>query len=140
VAVTAEWRTLAPGETDHELLWGAVGLATTAVAVLAWATGAVVLPACVFKVVTGLPCVTCGSTRALAALAAGEVLAAVRWNPLAAAAAFGAVVYVPYGAMTGLAGSRRVRLRLAARDWRFLRAVALVTLAATWAFLVADRR
>jgi hypothetical protein len=138
--VTAEWRTIAPGETDHELLWGAVGLATAVVALLAWATGSIVLPVCVFKAVTGVPCITCGSTRAIAALAAGEVLAAVRWNPLAAAAALAAVVYVPYAALTGLAGSRRVRLRLASHDWRLLRGAVVVTLAAAWVFLVADGR
>jgi hypothetical protein len=138
--VTAEWRTIAPGETDHELLWGAVGLATAAVALLAWATGAVVLPPCVFKAVTGVPCMTCGSTRAIAALAAGEVLAAVRWNPLTVAAVLAAVVYVPYAALTGVAGARRVRLRLASHDWRLLRGAALVTLAATWVFLVVDGR
>lgn len=38
---------------------------------------------CVFKATTGLPCFTCGTTRALAALARGEFMVALRVQPLA---------------------------------------------------------
>ena len=40
------------------------------------------LPRCPFHVVTGLYCPGCGSTRALHALAYGELAAAFRFNPL----------------------------------------------------------
>ena len=40
------------------------------------------LPRCAFKTITGFPCFTCGSTRALAALSRFEVLQAVKFNPL----------------------------------------------------------
>lgn len=41
---------------------------------------------CVFRAVTGVPCPTCGSTRAALALASGEVDLAFRYNPLISAA------------------------------------------------------
>jgi hypothetical protein len=40
-------------------------------------------PQCVFKSVTGLPCFTCGTTRALAALGGLDLSEALRLNPLA---------------------------------------------------------
>jgi hypothetical protein len=138
--VTVAWRPLARGETDHELLWGLVGLATAAVALAAWASGAPGLPPCVFKGLTGVPCITCGSTRALAALVAGDLGAALRWNPLAVLGAAALSVYVPYGAATGLLGSRRVRLALHARDRRLLRLGVLFVVAIAWAFLITDGR
>jgi hypothetical protein len=39
-------------------------------------------PPCPFHALTGLPCVGCGTTRALVALARGDVLLAIGWNPL----------------------------------------------------------
>ncbi len=47
-------------------------------------------PVCSFRARTGLPCVGCGGTRALALMARGRLIAAWRVNPL--------------GAFTGLAG------------------------------------
>ena len=51
---------------------------------------------CVFHRLTGLPCLTCGSTRALAALAAGDVAGAFRQQPLAVAAALALGPALPF--------------------------------------------
>ena len=40
-------------------------------------------PACTFKKVTGIPCVACRGTRSFRALAKGEIVEAVKFNPLA---------------------------------------------------------
>ncbi len=42
------------------------------------------LPRCPFKELTGLPCLSCGSTRAALALLRGDIGAALQTNPLAA--------------------------------------------------------
>jgi hypothetical protein len=48
---------------------------------------------CVFKAVTGIPCPTCGGTRALAALSRLEPWQALHWNPLLTLAVFAALAY-----------------------------------------------
>ena len=45
---------------------------------------AAMAPACTFRELTGVPCFTCGSTRAVLSLKAGEVLRALDFNPLTA--------------------------------------------------------
>jgi hypothetical protein len=71
----------------------------------------------------GIPCLTCGSTRALLALARFDVGAAFSWNPLAAAGA-------------ALAG-RGVETP---RPTPALRAALALAVAANWVFLVAAGR
>jgi hypothetical protein len=67
-------------------LWGAA--AVVALAAAPWADRlAPALPACPLRAALGWPCPTCGSGRALLALAALDPLAALAWNPLAALAA-----------------------------------------------------
>src|SRR5438270_417088 len=75
-------RPLAPGETNHELLWlgvssGGLALAATWLALkLPW-------PICLFHSLTGHPCLTCGATRSAVAFFHAHFFAAFQWNPLA---------------------------------------------------------
>lgn len=65
------------------LLWGAVALLLVLLSPLAAAfVGAGGLPGCPFKNLTGLPCPTCGTTRAALALAALEPVHALVHYPL----------------------------------------------------------
>jgi len=91
---------------------------------------------CLFHRLTGLPCLTCGSTRAAAALLAGDVSAALRLQPLAVAAAISGAA--AYGAHTYflLARRRYVTLRLQPHERRFALAAALSLAALNWAYLV----
>src|SRR5436309_10681560 len=75
-------RPLAPGETNHELLWlsvssGGLALAATWLALkLPW-------PICLFHALTGHPCLTCGATRSAVAFFHAQFLTAFQCNPLA---------------------------------------------------------
>jgi hypothetical protein len=118
------------------LLWGGVALALVALGPLGERL-APNLPGCFFRSVTGLPCPTCGGTRAALALARLDLPAALHANPLVALALLFVVVGgVAAGAMA-LAG-RGVREPSRVPVW--VRAGLVVALAANWFFLIVDGR
>lgn len=79
------WR--APREDERQLAWVAFTVAVAAV-VLSPVAGLVsrFLPPCLFRQWTGLPCPTCGSSRAILSLVRGDPAGALSVNPLAAVA------------------------------------------------------
>jgi hypothetical protein len=89
VATTAQPRTAGwplPSRRVQLGLWLAGGLLGTAAFLLLGRigvpqTGGFVI--CAFRRVTGIPCPGCGLTRAMAALARGELATAVRFHPFA---------------------------------------------------------
>lgn len=138
--MSVEWRRLGRGELDHEWLWLGVALAAVGMLVL-WESVAGWPPVtCPFRVATGWPCLTCGSTRAVRALLAGEASAAWRWNPLATLALLAAGLYVTYAAVVAVADLPRLRVRLSASAARWLRVGVVGLAVATWVFLVVDGR
>lgn len=80
---------------DLALLSGMTAL-TSLLLVWSWPLwGAALQLACPFRAVTGIACPTCGGTRALLAAARGELVAALRLNPLVALATTGLLLWVP---------------------------------------------
>ncbi len=137
--MTVQWEAIHAGQIDHERLWGPVGLACLALGGL-WARQVGLIPiGCLFKAVTGVPCLTCGASRAAVALAHGHAMEAFRLHPLVAAGAAAGAFYVPWALVTA-ACPRRLRVHWSAREWRGLRILAWTILAATWVWLIADGR
>lgn len=67
------------------------------------------LPACTFRQVTGVPCPSCGATRAGLALAQGDLMIALSYNPLLVISLgilFGWSVYRVFEIWSGKAVSR----------------------------------
>lgn len=86
------------------------------------------LPLCGFRHLTGLPCPLCGGTRACAALASGDFLAAWQLNPgLLVLLAIAAAHSVQLG-IEAWTGRPLQRWRIGADAWR----VGLVVLVAGW--------
>jgi hypothetical protein len=94
---------------------------------------------CVFKAVTGLPCMTCGTTRALARLAHLDLTGALAMNPLAA---LGALASLPWAAadLALLPRGRTLSLELSPAAARVARIAAVTAVLANWAWLVAAGR
>jgi hypothetical protein len=137
-----ERRPLAGREVDHERLWLSVSLAGAALAILWVAAGHEELPRliCPFRHLTGIPCVACGGTRAILALTRGDVQAAFVWNPLVAAFAIAALVFLFYAAVVTALRAPRLRVRLAERDRSLFRAAAWTAIASNWVFLILQGR
>ena len=94
---------------------------------------------CVFKAVTGLPCLTCGSTRALGRLFALDPAGALSMNPLVTLCV---VALLPWGAADLLLASRgrSLALDLSPGGRTALAVMAAVALVANWAYLLAAGR
>ena len=97
------------------------------------------LTACTFKAFTGLPCMTCGATRALGLLFQADFASAFAMNPLATVAM---LAVVPW-ALADLAlwpRGRALSLALAPGTARALRIAAIGLMAANWVYLLAVGR
>jgi hypothetical protein len=124
-------------ERQVALLWGFVGLAGLAMRPF-WLALAPLLPPCAFHRLTGIPCPTCGTTRAAVAFFHGDVLGAFAANPLAAAAAVlfvgGAVLAPLWAALNG------PMLEIGHPLPRWVRGAVVAVVAAGWDYLIAARR
>ena len=94
---------------------------------------------CTFKAVTGLPCMTCGTTRTLGLLFRGDVAHALSMNPLATVAGIGLAAW-GLGDLWLLRRQAALGLEVDPSARRFLRVAAVVLVAANWAYLIASGR
>jgi hypothetical protein len=138
--VTLTWRPLRPLEVDHEALWLLVGGASLCLLGVALATPGIQLPRCAFKIITGLPCPTCGVTRTVIALSRGDLDRALFLNPLAAIACVSALLYLIYAAAVLALRLPRFRPTVSTTGARRLRVAAVAVLALNWVWLVATGR
>ena len=128
------WRRLRPGELDHELLWLAVTVTSAALGA-AWLAFGLPWPRCNFRALFGIPCFTCGATRAAVALLKGDVSAAWIWNPLAVLAMLAIALFDIYA--LGVLISRAPRLRVDIGRWKWLLVIVVVAAAAlNWLYLL----
>jgi uncharacterized protein DUF2752 len=94
---------------------------------------------CVFKAVTGLPCMTCGTTRAFARLARLDLAGALAMNPLVTLAT---LTLLPWAVadLALLPRGRALSLELSPAAARVARIAAVAAVLANWAWLVAAGR
>ena|SRR3712207_2653688 len=128
-------RRLRPGEMDHELVWSGVTI-TGALVMLLWLGLALPWPRCAFHALVGLPCLTCGSTRAALAMAHGDLAQAWHHNPLASIALAAVALFDLYALVVVV--TRAPRLRVAFSRGMRRAAVALLGSAAllNWIYLI----
>lgn len=90
---------------------------------------------CLFRRLTGWPCLTCGTSRAFAALLRGDIAGAFAMQPLAVAAgaAVGAAVLIQTFSMWRL--RTVLALRLERHERIALAVAAVLLLAANWIWL-----
>lgn len=120
-------------ERQLGLLWGGVAALIAALSPMAerLASG---LPTCPIKAMTGLPCLTCGTTRAGLALSRMDLAGAFSINPLAAVAWF---ALVGGGLVVGLLALLDIPVR--EPDWRLslpIRCLLAMVFLTNWAYLV----
>lgn len=94
------------------------------------------LPECHFRRFTGLPCVSCGSTRCYVAAAHGHLLTAFLYNPLIFVVSVSLLVW---GAWSIIATVRRLpgwRVELTRGERRAFAMAVVFTVLANWIYLI----
>lgn len=130
-----EWRPLRQGEIDHELVWLVVTVGS-AVAGAVWLAFSLPWPQCTFLALTGLPCATCGATRASLAFLHGNWGTAWQFNPLVFAALCGVALFNIYALTALCAGKRRLRFAAGKGGGRKAVVALAVLVAINWAYLL----
>ena len=102
---------------------------------LAWLHGQGV-SICLFHRLTGLPCLTCGATRAAAALLAGDPAGAFRQQPLAVVGGTLACAGFAVYAFFLFVRRRVVSVTLEAKEWRLSGAIILLLAILNWLYLL----
>lgn len=128
-------RPLIPGEFDAERWLPPLFLGLAGVAWLFFRLG-LTTPGCLFRKLTGVPCLGCGGTRCARSLAGFDLAAAFAYSPLVALAALAAAAWVAWVAVARLRGDPlRLRLVTDARGARQLRWAAGLALLLHWGWL-----
>jgi hypothetical protein len=94
-----------------------------------------IFPQCVFKHATGIPCLTCGGTRSIILLSQFDIMESVAYNPLAAAAALGLMLF-SISVLIGVILRRRMAIEISPSDARIMRIAILTTIMINWAYLI----
>jgi uncharacterized protein DUF2752 len=94
---------------------------------------------CYFKAITGLPCLTCGGTRATWRLLALDPAGALVLNPLATVAVVGVAAWA-LADLALMARGSALRLRLSSRAAGVARLGGVLALLLNWAYLIAVGR
>lgn len=94
---------------------------------------------CFFKMMTGVPCPACGSTRALGRLFTLDVAGALAMNPLATLAALALFAWGLLD-LALLPARRALSLEVSDTAARTLRVAAVAAIVLNWAFLIAAGR
>jgi hypothetical protein len=125
-----KWRPTGPADRQLAVLWAVVAVAVLLLVPLSNRLTQD-LPGCPLRVATGVACPSCGTTRALEALAAGDLVAALSWNPLAFA---GSLVFVIGGLLAPI-WNRRVGRVPDLRGVLFVRVGLVAALVGNWVYL-----
>ncbi|MEP6822596.1 MAG: DUF2752 domain-containing protein [Chthoniobacterales bacterium] len=131
-----EFRELRAGELDHELIWLAVTVGAALLGVI-WLALNLPRPTCAFRSLTGLPCMTCGATRASLSFFHGHLGAALHFNPLVFVGLCAIALFDVYAAIVLTARTRRVRMSFPKRGTRkVVLACVLLVGAGNWFYLL----
>ncbi len=121
-----------PGDIEFGLIYGTIAL--LALAAARYLPVLDMMPSCVFKAFTGIPCPACGMTRSLVHLAHGDLAGSLGLNPVVTLAMTTVLLLFLYNAASLFSGSR-ISLSLTSREAQLFRVGTVTVLLANWVYL-----
>ena len=122
-----------PGRIEFGIIYGGIALLSLAAArflpVLNFA------PTCVFKGLTGVPCPTCGSTRAIVRFTHGDLAGSLLMNPLVFSALIAALIFFAYSIVTLTGNIPRLSVALSERGKNLARISVVMLFLTNWLYL-----
>ncbi|MFA5072524.1 MAG: DUF2752 domain-containing protein [Nitrospirota bacterium] len=94
------------------------------------------LPSCVFQDMSGIPCPTCGTSRALISFAQGDIIHAFVHNPMVLIVVSGVLLWFLYSLITLIVSLPRICFEFSPNEKRRIRAGAVVFFMLNWMYLV----
>jgi len=133
-------RSLSPDTIDYEFVWLSVSVVSVGMAA-AWFALGLPWPRCLFHDLTGLPCLTCGMTRAAIQFFHGHFLNALWWNPLVFIGLCALSIFNVYALGVLILRTPRLRIRFDTdMEKRAARFLVLAAVILNWAFLLSHWR
>jgi hypothetical protein len=123
-----------PGQIEFGIIYG--GIALLSLLAARFGPLASMVPSCAFMGLLGVPCPTCGSTRAVLHLSHGEIASALTMNPIVTLVIVFAVLFFFYSLITLIFDFRRIGFVFAERDKNTVRITAVLLLLAQWGWLL----
>jgi hypothetical protein len=123
------------GEIDYGIIYG--GLSIIVLFVGSTMPVFSLIPSCTFRMLTGIPCPTCGATRSVVALAGGNVAASFMMNPLTALCLLAGTLIFLYSLTCLAFDLPKINLLLSSKEEIALKASVIILLLAQWAYLIA---
>jgi hypothetical protein len=124
----------APDQIEFGIIYGGIALVILGAgwlqSILSFA------PDCVFKGLTGIPCLTCGSTRSVVHLSHGDILSALTMNPLTTLCLMSAILYFFYSLMSAAFHLPRISFLFTDKERTIMRAGVVMLLLVQWAYLI----
>ena len=90
---------------------------------------------CIFKLITGCPCPTCGSSRIVSSLINLDILAAFYWNPLLFLGWLAFIAWGFYGFYLLFSG-KKIQVTLTKKEDLYLRLGLITLFILNWIYLV----
>ncbi len=89
---------------------------------------------CIFKLITGCPCPTCGSSRIVSSLINLDILAAFYWNPLLLLGGMAFIAWGFYGFYMLFSG-KKIQVTLTKKEDLYLRLGLITLFILNWIYL-----
>jgi hypothetical protein len=123
----------APRSPVH-VVWGAIAILTI-VGARIFSGLLPFAPPCIFRAITGIPCLTCGGSHCVVALSRFHPLGSFLYNPLIMIILVG-LILLSLGYAFAIIFRRRLSLALSKTEKRIIRIAIVLLVGANWAYLI----